>query len=137
MTDNQIETDDRFPSGEWTGFFLQPSYLSERATMELTLSFHKGLIRGEGKDFVGEFLMRGHYDLGSGDVSINKQYVGLYNVFYKGCAELDKGLWGVWSLDNSDHGGFHIWPKGMADPTGSELHEAVDLPVEELTSVIA
>ena len=138
MTDDQAkadETDGRFPSGQWTGFFLQPPYVQGRAKMELALEFGQGLIRGQGDDFVGEFLLCGHYDLDSGDVSINKRYVGQHDVFYKGFAEHGKGIWGVWSINDSTRGGWHIWPKGMADPTGPELHEKNDLPIEEVASM--
>jgi hypothetical protein len=30
-------------------------------------------------------------------------------------------------------GGFHIWPEGWLDPSGSTLAAAVDLPAEEET----
>jgi hypothetical protein len=124
-----VETDARFPSGEWVGFWLQKS-VKGRQRMELQLAFSEGLVNGEGKDCVGQFTMRGHYDLQSGRVTIHKRYVRQHDVFYSGWAEEGKGIWGVWHLAKFDKGGFHIWPKGMADPTGSHLREEAEVPVE-------
>ena len=44
-----LEQDSRFPSSEWTGFFLQ-RHLPGRQWMDLHLTFHKGEIRGDGRD---------------------------------------------------------------------------------------
>lgn len=54
-----------------------------------------------------------------------------------------KGIWGTWEISSrslgyvSDRGGFHIWPKGMADPTGEELRAEERVPgeVEEVVLV--
>jgi len=124
------ETDERFPSGEWKGFWLQRSLCSRRrGWMELHLSFSNGFVRGDGRDLIGDFTILGRYDVKSGEVTFTKAHAD-YDVFYKGWAELDKGIWGVWELP-LDRDGFHIWPKGMADPTGSTLKAEADSPVEE------
>jgi hypothetical protein len=123
-----LETDPRFPSGPWTGFFLQP-LIPGRHLMELRLTFRNGEIKGEGRDWVGLFLIRGKYSLEDGKCYWNKRYLGQHDVFYQGYNE-GKGIWGVWQTSNEWHGGFHIWPEGMADPTFPELAEAVDLPLE-------
>ena len=47
-----VETDPRFPSGPWTGFFLQRA-IPGRHRMELRLTFHGGVMEGEGRDRVG------------------------------------------------------------------------------------
>jgi hypothetical protein len=128
-----LETDPRFPSGPWTGFFLQ-RLLPGRHLMELRLTFRHGEVTGEGRDWVGEFIVRGKYDTADGRCHWSKRYVGKHDVFYDGFNE-GKGIWGTWEIAASSeyprqHGGFHIWPEGLADPTGSTLHAAADLPAE-------
>lgn len=132
-----LETDPRFPSGRWIGFFLQPA-LPGRHRMELHLTFHQGILRGEGRDSVGGFLLQGRYSVSDGRCHWTKRYLGKHDVFYRGYNE-GKGIWGVWEIPADDlypaqRGGFHIWPEGMPDPTGSELTEEADLPLvlEEL-----
>ncbi len=51
-----LETDPRFPSGPWTGFFLQKE-IPGKHTMELRLTFRAGSMTGEGRDWVGPFLV--------------------------------------------------------------------------------
>jgi hypothetical protein len=122
-----LETDPRFPSGPWTGYFLQP-LIPGRHLMELRLTFRGGAIAGEGRDWVGPFLVRGRYGVGDGRCHWTKRYLGKHDVFYQGFNE-GKGIWGVWEMpDYNQRGGFHIWPEGMADPTGSHLAEAAELP---------
>ena len=135
---SDLETDPRFPSGPWTGFFLQPK-LPGRHQMELRLTFHKGVMTGQGRDWVGQFLVRGRYDTADGKCYWTKRYLGKHDVFYQGFNE-GKGIWGVWEIPPEQNlgfqarGGFHIWPEGMSDPTHPELSEEADLPihVEEL-----
>ena len=127
-----LETDPRFPSGRWVGFFLDKR-VPGRHPMELLLTFASGTITGEGRDFVGTFSIRGRYDLSDGSCHWSKRYHGKHDVFYRGFNE-GKGIWGTWELTDmgiTATGGFHIWPEGMADPTQPVLHEAADLPVEE------
>jgi hypothetical protein len=125
-----LETDPRFPSGPWTGFFLQ-RLVPGRHLMELRLTFRGGVMQGEGRDWVGAFLIRGRYSVEDGQCHWTKRYVGRHDVFYKGFNE-GKGIWGTWEIPTepryNQRGGFHIWPEGMADPTGSHLKEAADLP---------
>jgi hypothetical protein len=137
-----LETDPRFPSGPWTGFFLQKA-LPGKHLMELRLQFRGGALTGEGRDWVGAFIVRGQYSVEDGKVHWQKRYLAKHDVFYRGFGE-GKGIWGTWEIPtvadpNVRHGGFHIWPEGMADPTQPVLHEAADLPVavEELEEVVA
>src|SRR5262249_17708832 len=133
---NDLETDPRFPSGPWRGFFLQPA-IPGRHQMELRLTFRGGILTGEGRDWVGMFTLRGKYDLADGRCYWTKHYVGKHDVFYQGFNE-GKGIWGIWEIaDPSWRGGFHIWPEAMGDPTRDELHEEADLPlqVDELTEM--
>lgn len=125
------ETDPRFPSGPWVGFFLQP-LVPGRHAMELGLHFSKGEMTGEGRDWVGKFIIRGRYELQDGKCRWTKKYLGKHDVFYTGFNE-GKGIWGTWEIPEQalfghQRGGFHIWPEGMPDPTGRELTEQADLP---------
>ncbi len=127
-----LETDPRFPSGPWIGYFLDPR-MPGRHMMELFLTFRKGQLTGEGRDQFGAFILRGQYSLTDGKCHWTKRYIGKHDVFYQGFNE-GKGIWGVWEIATTrehagQRGGFHIWPKGMSDPTGSHLTEEADLPV--------
>jgi hypothetical protein len=136
----ELESDPRFPSGPWTGFFLQP-LVPGRHLMELRLTFQRGAITGEGRDWVGLFVIRGRYTLDDGKCHWTKRYLARHDVFYQGYNE-GKGIWGTWEIPaesgaTEQRGGFHIWPEGMPDPTHPELTEQADLPVhvEELEPV--
>lgn len=130
-----LETDPRFPSGPWTGFFLQKS-LPGRHLMELRLTFKNGDMTGEGRDWVGTFHVKGRYDLADGKCYWTKKYVGKHDVFYQGFNE-GKGIWGVWEITSMRalgahaRGGFHIWPEGMGDPTMETLSAEADLPIAQ------
>jgi hypothetical protein len=124
------ETDPRFPTGRWTGFFLQP-VLPGRHLMELLLTFQHGEITGEGRDWVGPFVLRGRYTVEDGRCYWTKRYLGKHDVFYKGFNE-GKGIWGTWEMPSEGthwRGGFYIWPEGMPDPTQPVLTEEADPPI--------
>jgi hypothetical protein len=136
-----LETDPRFPSGKWTGFFLQRVFPG-RHRMELLINFHGGTLSGEGRDWVGDFVLRGQYDLADGTCRWNKAYLGKHDVNYLGYNE-GKGIWGTWEIPTVHDpefktGGFHIWPEGMADPSQPALHEEVEPPlvVTELDDLV-
>jgi hypothetical protein len=127
-----LETDPRFPSGPWVGFFLQRQ-IPGRHLMELQLSFSQGVISGEGRDWVGEFIIRGRYDLADGKCYWTKRYMGKHDVFYHGFNE-GKGIWGLWQMTLAGttatiRDGFHIWPEGMGDASSPVLRAEEDLPV--------
>lgn len=129
-----LESDPRFPSGPWTGFFLQKQ-IPGKHQMDLRLSFSQGVMTGTGRDWVGEFLIRGRYDVQDGRCHWHKSYVGKHDVFYKGFNE-GKGIWGSWEIAAKHnmgvrlHGGFHIWPEGMPDPNLDRLWEEADVPAD-------
>jgi hypothetical protein len=126
-TSTDLETDPRFPSGRWTGFFVQP-LIPGRHLMELHLSFNNGVVTGQGRDWVGKFLLSGRYTTDDGTCHWTKRYIGKHDVYYKGYNE-GKGIWGTWDIPPDLRGGFHIWPEGMDDPTQSHLTEKADLVV--------
>ena len=116
------ETDPRFPSGPWKGFFLDKR-LSERRWMELDLVFKRGRVVGNGRDFVGKFVFSGAYDLKQGKCRFKKSYIGQHSVNYDGYNE-GRGVWGVWSIPADNlQGGFHIWPEGTDVSEASERTE--------------
>jgi hypothetical protein len=123
-----LETDSRFPSGPWTGYFQQR--FAGKGRMELRLEFANGVMKGQGRDRVGEFTIRGRYDVNDGKCYWNKHYVGAHDVHYQGYNE-GKGIWGVWEINHApyppDRGGFHIWPQGMA--MDDQLTEEVEADV--------
>lgn len=124
-----LETDPRFPSGEWRGFFQQPK--DRRHDMELLLTFRDGRMTGEGRDRIGHFHVNGKYDVDDGRCRWTKQYVKKHAVAYDGYNE-GKGIWGVWRYREgswSISAGFHIWPVGMGDPTGEKLAAEAEEPV--------
>jgi hypothetical protein len=127
------ETDPRFPSGPWVGFFTQP-ILPGKHLMELRLHFSAGVLTGDGRDWVGPFILRGRYDLADGKCYWTKRYLAKHDVYYQGYNE-GKGIWGKWEIPADQNGGqhwsggFHIWPEGMGDPTQQALTEEADLPI--------
>jgi hypothetical protein len=123
-----VETDSRFPSGPWQGFFLM-AHLPGRHKMELHLTFRQGVMTGEGRDMIGPFLIRGKYHVDDGKCSWSKRYIGKHDVAYQGYNE-GKGIWGLWEIPPTWRGGFHIWPTAMGDPTNPKLKRAIDEPVD-------
>jgi hypothetical protein len=121
-----LEADFRFPSGPWTGFFLQPPHV-KRHWMDLALTFKECTIRGSGHDWVCEFLITGRYELDSGKCWWTKRYLGKHDVSYQGYAE-EKGIWGMWQIPPALRGGFHIWPKAAGGPGDDKLQEAIEMP---------
>ena len=126
-----LETDPRFPSGPWTGFFLDRR-MRGRQKMELRLTFAHGSLTGDGRDRVGQFVIHGRYAVKDGHCHWTKRYLGAHDVFYRGFNE-GKGIWGTWEIPPEQggpvQGGFHIWPEGMPDPTQPHLTEQAALPV--------
>jgi len=123
-----VEQDERFPSGPWTGFFLQ-KLGSGRHWMELNLMFRSGKITGDGRDWVGQFAITGRYSTQNGTCRWVKRYLGKHDVSYEGYNE-GRGIWGLWNIDVPPlRGGFHIWPLGMPDPTQNGLSEEAGIPV--------
>lgn len=127
------EADERFPSGKWTGFFLDRRKPGKHQ-MELHLNFADGTMSGEGRDRVGEFEIKGTYDTVSGECLFSKCYLARHSIKYRGFNE-GKGIWGVWEMVDwmtRIQGGFHIWPEGMSDPSNQTLKEEAELPLELL-----
>lgn len=107
-----LETDDRLPSGPWTGFYIQ---WGRKGPQELGLTFSEGVITGGGGDAAGAFVVSGTYDTETGRCAMVKRYPG-YQVEYDGYID-HNGIWGRWVIRYKpfmadDRGHFHIWPAG-------------------------
>ena len=123
----ELETDPRFPSGRWVGFWLQRPL--GRQHMSLEMIFEQGHVTGAGVDCIGDFVLAGSYHLGDGRVSILKHYVRAHTVEYDGKNEDDgRWIWGLWTIRNFDRGGFHLWPDGAQDPTKRHLRRQEPKP---------
>lgn len=132
MTENQNrkndqESDNRLPTGEWNGFYLE-SHRSGRGWMSMYLAFADGRINGEGTDYVGPWVATGSYDLDTGLCSWVKRYLGMHTVSYSGKVSGD-GIRGDWQLKSAS-GPFHIWPRGMNNNNELYLKHDMDLPVD-------
>lgn len=133
---NENEADPNFPSGPWRGFYVYPGN-HNRHRMDLTLTFGGERLRGDGRDDIGIFVIRGSYSRETLDVNFVKTYPGSHDVYYKGCRD-GKGIWGTWeitsnlfSLTLKMSGGFHIWPGGNgAEDAAAESAAAKDATVE-------
>ena len=123
-----VETDSRFPSGPWTGFFLQPG-THDRHWMELDLTFLEGAMTGAGRDRVGKFAVTGRYYVDDGRAYWTKTYIRAHSIEYSGYNE-GKGIWGTWEYLSNWRGGFLIWPVAMGDPTRQQLVAAEPTPIE-------
>ena len=110
--DLELETDSRFPSGPWVGYFLQAELPPGKHGMELRLTFKRGVITGEGRDMIGDFIIRGKYQVEDGKCWWTKRFIGKHDVAYQGYNE-GKGIWGTWEIPPSWKGGFYIWPEAM------------------------
>jgi hypothetical protein len=118
------ETDPRFPSGPWVGFWIQREL--GRQTMRLSLGFSAGKIIGAGVDIIGSFTFAGTYDLKSGRCLLTKRYHGGHSVDYDGVNEGEGlWLWGLWNIGAHSRGGFHLWPEGEEDPTQRRLKRRI------------
>jgi hypothetical protein len=118
-----VECDPKFPSGPWTGFYLQ-WWLPGRHTMAIDLTFNCGQLQANGSDIVGPFTFQGDYDRVDGKCRWVKKYLGKHLVTYSGINE-GQGIWGVWEIRQlgglyKDQGVFHIWPQGMIPTEAAE-----------------
>lgn len=108
--------DDRFPNGEWIGFYIQPDG-RQRHVMDLLLQFAGDRISGNGKDPIGEFTITGTFDTTTGKCSWVKQYVGQHSVEYTGEAR-ERGIIGQWRISGMPKfwsGPFFIWPRAFGN----------------------
>ena len=114
--DEAHEIDDRFPTGEWMGFYVEP-HSRQRRVMDLFLQFARDRISGQGDDPVGKFTISGTYHTRTAKCAWTKQYVGQHCVEYTGQAR-DCGIIGTWRIPGQPDfwsGPFFIWPQALGD----------------------
>lgn len=138
--DTALESDPRFPSGKWTGFWLQKIPNLGRQWMDLDCVFKDGKLKANGRDIVGAFIFMGSYSIETGKCDWVKQYLGQHPVDYHGFNE-GKGIWGTWGIIDSETGihlagGFHIWPEGQGWGPADSLSEELDLPLEQVPELV-
>ncbi|MFO0838089.1 MAG: hypothetical protein U1D55_06135 [Phycisphaerae bacterium] len=126
--EQEREADARFPTGRWAGWWRQHR---ARGRMQLDLMFASGRVVGDGRDWVGDFVISGGYDAKSGRVWIRKAYLGRHELDYDGAASAD-GIRGNWRLcplpdGGVDSGPFRIWPIGAA--SADQLRESAAISV--------
>jgi len=119
-----VEADPRFPSGPWTGYYVQgmPGFW-DLGWMRLRLQFAGGAVRGSGGDPVGDVVMKGAYDTETGSTTIQKLYVGQHEVVYAGISD-SRGIRGRWQIGAGMAGSFHIWPLGAGEGAEASAAEA-------------
>jgi hypothetical protein len=129
--DELRESDGRFPSGRWVGYWVQES---RRGRMQLDLTFGNGRLFGDGRDWVGDFVLSGGYDPSTGKVSMHKAYLGCHGVDYDGRAGAT-GIRGTWQIVDPQTGAidstgpFHIWPAGSGGGVERSLQAEAPAPV--------
>ena len=130
------ERDPRFPSGPWSGFFLQ-YWLPGRQPTGVALAWAGGEVEGTGSDRVGPYTVVGTYDAATGRCEWTKQYLGKHAVAYRGLADAS-GVWGVWEIRllgglYHDRGGFHLWPagRGACENEANQTERAVQTLMRE------
>ena len=129
---SDLETDNRFPSGRWKGYFLQPHANAGRCWMQLYIEFFDGRLHGQGSDIVGAFVIKGEYALDTGGVRFQKHYPQ-YFVYYDG-KHSGKAIAGIWHLpDGQDR--FVIWHESVDDPTIDSLEAEAEVPLETIVLV--
>lgn len=129
------ETDPGFPTGPWNGFYTYAFQPDRFHRMGLDLSFAHGHLRGEGSDDVGEFRMRGSYELDTRRCRWVKGYLGRHQVYYRGVQQ-GRVIAGEWSLPPTLTGTFSIWPGGEGGLDGEFfVTEEEPLPLEEAEAV--
>lgn len=103
----QRESDPRFPSGIWRGYYTQPNTGSEQHLTEAHLHFFSGQIEGWGEDKVGSFNLEGGYRLTDGSCFWTKHYHGRHSLAYRGEAS-GGALSGIWEASTRWWGQFQL-----------------------------
>ena len=102
-----FESDPRFPTGPWKGYWLQDG---ETGLMDLSLAFVEGIVVGSGKDLIGEFDLQGVYSVEERSIALKKTYRGKHEVWYRG-RPIQGELMGEWTIaDTPARGGWRLWP---------------------------
>ena len=112
-----------YPSGPWRGYWDQPAF-GRQPMNDLVLRFDRGVVEGEGRDFVGRFTFLGNYD-NRGNVLMMKQYLGKHRVLYRGVYDGEGTLFGTWSIGNRFSGLFAL--------SAVRSQAAPDAPIQDIS----
>lgn len=93
-------------SGRWTGTYTQFGHHYPQA---LTLEFADGIMRGDGVDGVGNFVVDGEYRVDADGTRVGwvKTYEGSHSVLYVGTLEGGR-IVGAWSLSDLPDEAFEL-----------------------------
>ena len=99
-------TTPRLRSGLWHGHYIQ-YWL--RSAQQMNLEFADGIVRGDGGDPAGKFVVEEDYRQAGGQLRIGfiKTYPGAHSVLYLGHLLGDE-LRGQWSIPPWDKGAFAL-----------------------------
>lgn len=92
-------------SGKWAGQYTQ---YNKAHAFEQELMFSSGRLSGDGSDGVGQFKVKGSYDIETGELNWIKSYIGRHNVEYTGIFDGSE-ITGTWRI-HSDGGAFKMTP---------------------------
>lgn len=86
----------RLPSGLWDGYYEQGGQYPQKMNLE----FADGLMRGDGVDKVGTFIINGEYRIEHNIARLGwiKTYDGSHSVLYLGTLK-NNVIQGNWSID--------------------------------------
>ena len=97
----------------WTGWFKQGE---DPTDMTLDLHVDETGVFGLGSDTVGNFVMRGIYQMDTGVIRFIKKYIGQHEVLYRGMLTInDNGMYlvdGEWEIIDNCKGVFHLEKSG-------------------------
>lgn len=99
------------------------------------MRFGSGRIVGEGNDGIGSFVIRGRYNVRTGECQWDKGYLGKHSVHYDGIL-VAKVIQGSWQIDNKWTGGFRIWPEGSGDDEELREIKQDEKPMPEISVAI-
>jgi len=97
-----LQTQDKQKTQYWNGYWTQNS---KKGEMEISLVWDGSELRGNGKDEVGTFSLRGAL-LPDNSISFIKQYPS-HQVLYKG-QFYQTSMSGTWTIPDYDTGSFYL-----------------------------
>ena len=90
----------------------------------------EGVVRGEGIDYVGPWILTGQFSEPKRNCVWNKSYVNRHSVYYEGLLG-ENGIVGVWNIKPFLRGRFHIWPNSMPHLYEQFLRAGTPIPTDD------
>ena len=104
------EDDARFPSGEWSGFYVHGFGTVPRHPVTFLLTFANGSIQGSDSADQARFSWSGTYSTWEGRCWMHMR-TPTQTVYFDGRVDVT-GIRGLWEIHAACRGGFHFWPGG-------------------------